>query len=58
LLWFVLLKQGKWYERENLRAAICNGVVFVIGIVILGCGTYASVAELVSLLFIFGENDV
>jgi hypothetical protein len=58
VLWFVLLKQGKWYDRENWRAAVCNGVVFVIGIVILGCGTYASVAELVSLLFVCGEIDV
>jgi hypothetical protein len=58
VLWFVLLKQGKWYDRENWRAAVCNGVVFVIGIVILGCGTYASVAELVSLLSIFGGNDL
>jgi hypothetical protein len=52
VLWFVLLKQGKWYDRTNLKAAVCNGVVFLIGIVILVCGTYASVAELVSLLFL------
>lgn len=48
VLWFVLLKKGHWYEKHNLKAAICNLVVFVIGIVILGCGTYASIAELVS----------
>lgn len=48
VLWFVLLKKGNWYERANLKAAVCNGVVFLIGIVILACGTYASVAELVS----------
>jgi hypothetical protein len=41
-----------------LKAAVCNGVVFLIGVVILGCGTYASVAELVSLLFVCGEADV
>jgi hypothetical protein len=48
VLWFVLLKKGHWYERYNLKAALCNLVVFGIGIVILGCGTYASIAELVS----------
>ena len=61
VLWFVLLKQGKWYDRKNLKVAVCNGVVFLIGIVILVCGTYASVAELVSLLLLgsdlFMETD-
>jgi hypothetical protein len=51
VLWFVLLKKGHWYERHNLKVAMCNLVVFGIGIVILGCGTYASVAQLVSRLF-------
>lgn len=48
VLWFVLLKKGNWYDRQNLKVAICNGVVFVIGIIILGCGTYSSIAQLVS----------
>lgn len=48
VLWFVLLKKGHWYEKHNLKAAICNLIVFSIGIIILGCGTYASIAELVS----------
>jgi len=48
VLWFVLLKKGHWYEKHNLKAAMCNLVVFSIGIIILGCGTYASIAELVS----------
>jgi hypothetical protein len=48
VLWFVLLKKGHWYEKHNLTAAMCNLVVFSIGMIILGCGTYASIAELVS----------
>jgi hypothetical protein len=48
VLWFVLLKKGHWYEKHNLTAALCNLVVFSIGMIILGCGTYASIAELVS----------
>jgi hypothetical protein len=51
VLWFVLLKKGHWYEKHNLKAAMCNLVVFGIGVIILGCGTYASVAELVSRVF-------
>ena len=50
VLWFVLLKKGHWYEKHNLKAAVCNLVVFGIGVIILVCGTYASVAELVSRL--------
>jgi hypothetical protein len=51
VLWFVLLKKGHWYDRHNLKSAACNLVVFGIGIIILGCGTYASIAELVSRSF-------
>ena len=58
VLWYVLLKQGNWYDRKNWKAAVCNGVVFLIGIVILVCGTYASVAELVSLLFLESNEFV
>lgn len=47
VLWFVLLKKGHWYEKHNLKTAMCNLVVFGIGVIILGCGTYASIAELV-----------
>jgi hypothetical protein len=61
VLWFVLLKQGKWHDRANWKAAALNGVAFAVGLVILVCGTYASVAELVSWLFlvfnVFVETD-
>lgn len=48
ILWFVLLKKGAWYERDNIKSSICNGGVCLIGIIVLGCGTYSSIAELVS----------
>lgn len=47
IMWFVLLKEGAWYEKHNLKAAILNGIVFIVGLIIFGCGTYASIAELV-----------
>ncbi|KAJ5808454.1 hypothetical protein N7474_009723 [Penicillium riverlandense] len=47
-MWYVLLRDGAWYERHNLKTAICNAVVFLVGIIVLGCGTYSSIAELVS----------
>lgn len=46
--WFKLLKEGHWYERKNIVKAITNGIIFVIGIIILGVGTYASVQDIVS----------
>lgn len=48
VLWFVFLKKGSWYDKANIRASLCNGTVFLVGIIILACGTYASIAELVS----------
>ncbi|CAG8322904.1 unnamed protein product [Penicillium salamii] len=47
IMWFVLLKEGAWYERHNLKSAILNGVVFLVGVIIFGCGTYSSIAELI-----------
>jgi hypothetical protein len=48
IMWFCLLKEGHWYSGHNIKTAICNAVVFLVGLAILGCGTYASIASLVS----------
>ena len=47
MMWFLLLKEGHWYDRKNLRAACLNGIIFAIGLIILGCGTYSSVLSVV-----------
>jgi hypothetical protein len=49
LMWFKLLKKGKWNSKENLPSSILNAFCFIIGIVVLVCGTYASVDDIVSL---------
>jgi hypothetical protein len=50
LFWFVLVKEGRWNEtRWNVVLTGVNGVVGVIGLVILGLGTWASVQEIVDL---------
>lgn len=56
VMWFVLLKEGKWSERHNWKSAFLNGSVFIIGMIILVCGTYASIVELVSFLFPSSPN--
>jgi hypothetical protein len=47
LFWFQLVKEGKWYQGwKNITLSILNAVVFVFGIAILICGTYASVEDI------------
>ncbi|CAH0052399.1 unnamed protein product [Clonostachys solani] len=48
LMWFALIKEGPWYARHNLLTALGNFIVLVIGLIALGCGTYASVIEIIN----------
>lgn len=48
LFWFLLLKEGKWNSSGwNVVLTVVNLAVGVIGLVILGLGTWASVREIV-----------
>jgi hypothetical protein len=47
LFWFQLIKEGKWNAtKKNIALSIFNAVIFVIGVAILGLGTYASAADI------------
>lgn len=47
LFWFFLLKEGKWNATKwNIVLSITNFAVGIIGLVILGMGTWASVQEI------------
>jgi hypothetical protein len=48
LMWFMLLRDGKWTSKENLPHALGNALAFIIGAIVLVCGTYASIEEIVS----------
>lgn len=48
MMWFMLIRKGPWYAKHNLLKSIVNGAIFVIGIVTLVCGTYASIQDIVS----------
>lgn len=49
LFWFQLVKTGKWNDSaKNIALSVLNAFIFVIGIAILGCGTYASVQDIVN----------
>ncbi|WDK20872.1 transmembrane amino acid transporter [Colletotrichum graminicola] len=55
LMWFMLIRDGSPFATQNLTRTILNGIVFVIGIVVLVCGTYASIVEIVDLKFKSGK---
>jgi hypothetical protein len=49
LFWFQLIKEGKWNDGwKNISLSILNAIVFVIGLAVLGCGTYASVQDIIN----------
>jgi len=47
LMWFMHIKEGKWYERKNWACTAANSVCFFIGIVVLGLGTYSAIEDIV-----------
>jgi hypothetical protein len=49
LFWFKLIKVGKWNDGwRNICLSILNSCTFLIGILVLGCGTYASVQDIIT----------
>lgn len=49
LFWFQLVKEGKWYRGwKNISLSILNVLVLIIGLMVLGCGTYASVQDIIT----------
>jgi hypothetical protein len=48
MFWWFLLKEGAWNKDwRNISLTIVNAAVFIIGMAILGCGTYANVQDIV-----------
>ncbi|KAK3378727.1 amino-acid permease [Lasiosphaeria ovina] len=45
-MWFMFVMEGKWYERKNWFLTTVNAVSFIIGIAILGLGTYSSIEDI------------
>lgn len=47
MMWFLLIKEGKWNAtRKNIILSVINGAVFLLGLLILVSGTYASVKDI------------
>lgn len=49
-MWYCLIREGPWYCRRNILPAFGSAVLFIAGITVLVCGTYATVSQLVSSL--------
>ncbi|KAK7181286.1 hypothetical protein DPSP01_007343 [Paraphaeosphaeria sporulosa] len=49
VMWFCLLKKGSWYAKENLIMSAACMLAFIIGIVTLGAGSYATIADIIKL---------
>ncbi|KAF4978328.1 hypothetical protein FZEAL_5268 [Fusarium zealandicum] len=47
MMWFMLIREGPWYAKKNLGLSIANGAIFLIGMIVLVGGTYASVDDII-----------
>ncbi len=47
LFWFYLIKDGKWNANaKNVGLSLANALMFIIGVTVLVCGTYASLDDI------------
>ncbi|KAI5459057.1 transmembrane amino acid transporter protein-domain-containing protein [Mariannaea sp. PMI_226] len=47
LMWFRFLCDGKWYSRKNIWMSLGSIVALVIGLVVLGAGTYSTIKDII-----------
>ncbi|PYI33520.1 N amino acid transport system protein [Aspergillus indologenus CBS 114.80] len=55
IMWYVLIREGPWYSRENLVTSIVNFLVFIFGLIVLVGGMYSSVQDIINN---YREGDV
>ncbi|KAL2140672.1 hypothetical protein VTI28DRAFT_3529 [Corynascus sepedonium] len=46
IMWFMFIREGKWYERKNWALTAANAITFIVGITVLGVGTYSAVWDI------------
>ncbi|ATY59253.1 hypothetical protein A9K55_003106 [Cordyceps militaris] len=47
VMWFYLLCEGPWYARKNILISLGSILAFIVGIVTLGAGTYATIKDII-----------
>jgi amino acid permease len=50
VMWYVLIRKGKWYSKENLLLSVVNFLIFIFGLIVLVGGLYSSIQDIVSFL--------
>ena len=53
LMWFILIRKGSLFSRENILLTLVNVGIFLIGLLVLVAGTYSSVVDIVSIVPIY-----
>ncbi|KAF4974846.1 hypothetical protein FZEAL_8307 [Fusarium zealandicum] len=49
VMWFMLLREGKWYAKKNIAMSLGCLVAFIIGVVTLVAGTYATIKDIIQI---------
>ncbi|KAJ5991874.1 hypothetical protein N7451_007598 [Penicillium sp. IBT 35674x] len=48
IMWFMFIRKGSLFEPKNILMGLINAVILIIGLVVLGAGTYASVVDIIN----------
>ncbi|PWY80481.1 N amino acid transport system protein [Aspergillus heteromorphus CBS 117.55] len=46
VMWYILIRKGPWYSRENLLVSLTNLFVFIFGLIVLVGGMYSTVQDI------------
>ncbi|CAI6091387.1 hypothetical protein V2G26_019277 [Clonostachys chloroleuca] len=46
IMWFVLIREGSIWDPKNILLTVANAIIFVIGMIVLVGGTYASIVDI------------
>ncbi|KAE8353451.1 transmembrane amino acid transporter protein-domain-containing protein [Aspergillus coremiiformis] len=46
VMWFVLIRKGEWYSKENLFLSVVNALIFLFGVIVLVGGLYSSIQDI------------
>ncbi|KAI1340085.1 transmembrane amino acid transporter protein-domain-containing protein [Xylariaceae sp. FL0016] len=46
MMWFMLIRQGSLFSKENIYKTLGNALIFIIGMIVLVGGTYSSIVDI------------
>ncbi|PYH92264.1 N amino acid transport system protein [Aspergillus ellipticus CBS 707.79] len=46
IMWYVLIRKGPWYSKENLLTSLVNLFVFIFGLIVLVGGMYSTIQDI------------